>query len=167
MGCFYYNMKLSKSNIIGGILIYGIGDSFATLVLGEFVWARAIGIALLGATMYAWEVPKIFAWFDKIRPKDGTFPTKIIRAALATFYFNPIWIARHFLFLNLFEQKFTAINWDLLSLATTAFIGGLIPCFIIDYIIQNHVNLKYRFIASSLLSMCMAIYYAFSKTIFN
>ena len=54
-----------KQNIIRGSMIYCAGDTIAALILNEFMWSRMLGILLIGATIYAFEIPNYFAWIDR------------------------------------------------------------------------------------------------------
>ena len=58
-------VSYSKSNIIRGALIYSTGDIIASLLLNEFMWSRLFGMIIIGATVYAFEIPNYFHWIDK------------------------------------------------------------------------------------------------------
>jgi hypothetical protein len=52
-------------NALRGALIYGGGDALAAWLLGEFSPTRLAGMAALGGTLYALEVPNWFHWIDR------------------------------------------------------------------------------------------------------
>lgn len=159
---FFY----TKTNIIRGALIYCIGDTIATIISGDFNITRMLGIALMGGTMYAFEIPNFLLWLND---KDfGTsLKAKWTRAILFTLYFNPLWIARHILLLELFSGNFEKINWDLLSLGWDAFLYPLPIVIPANYIISNVIPYKWRFVGSTTFSGMMAIYYAVAPIIFG
>ena len=98
-------MKISytKSNILRGAIIYSAGDTIASLLLGEFVWSRLLGMVFIGATVYAFEIPNYFHWIDKKTVNQSGISKTLRKTALAILYFNPIWIARHLFFIKLFS----------------------------------------------------------------
>ena len=59
------NLKYTKSNILKGALIYSVGDAIAALLLNEFSIYRTLGMILVGATIYAFEIPNYFTWIDR------------------------------------------------------------------------------------------------------
>ena len=161
------NLKYTKSNIIRGALIYSSGDLIAAMLLGEFSIIRLLGMMLLGATLYAIEIPNYFAWIER-RTKDIIGIKKTLtKTILAILYFNPLWIARHLLFIKLFSGNFSEIDLNLLKIAGLSFLVNIPISFIANYLIQNKVNLDWRFLASAIFSALMAIYYALSEVIFN
>ena len=80
-------------------------------------------------------------------------------------YFNPLWIARHMCFIYLLNQQ--ALNGAILGAAWLSFLYGMPVSAAVNFLIQNKINITYRFIASSLFSGCMAIFYAVSTMIFK
>ena len=52
-------------DIVTGMLIYGVGDTIAALLSGEFVLLRLIGMSFVGALIYGAEIPHYFRWVDK------------------------------------------------------------------------------------------------------
>jgi len=85
-------MKLiySKKNIISGALIFCIGDTIASIVANEFSVLRVIGISIIGATIYAFEIPNVFIWIEKKTPGILNLKKGMYRGLLATLYFNPL-----------------------------------------------------------------------------
>jgi len=162
-------MKLnySKSNIIRGGLIYTLGDTIAALIGNDFSWMRMLGILIIGATLYAFEIPNYFSWIDRKVRNTGTFLSSIKRASIAMLYFNPLWIARHILFIKLFSGHFNEINWKLISIGFMSFLVNIPVSLGANYLIQNKIPLKHRFLASAIFSGLMAIYYSLSAQWFG
>ena len=156
-------MIYTKKNIINGALIYAIGDTIAALLIHEFSWFRLLGMAIIGGTVYAFEIPNFYAWLEK-RTENYPNPKKWLSKTLwATVYFNPLWIARHMLFILLLNLNFQGISWGIITIAFWSFLWSLPVTFLGNYLIQNQFSLKYRFIASSVFSGIMAVYYALSS----
>lgn len=161
-------MTITKKDIFSGLFIYSIGDTIASIILGQFLLSRLIGICFIGALIYAVEIPNYFKWIDKFSSSQNSKPfiKSLQRTGLALLYFNPLWIARHLLFINLFSQNWNNINWNLLSIGLKSFFVNIPISFIANYLIQNKIPLQYRFISSAIFSALMAIYYAISQEIF-
>ncbi len=157
----------NKKNILKGAIIYAVGDTIASLLLHEFQVTRLLGMMLIGATFYAYEIPNYFAWIDKKTKNTIGIKKTIQKTALAILYFNPLWIARHLFFIKLFSQKYDSINFGLLQIAFWSFLVNIPISIIANYIIQNKIKLDWRFMASAIFSGLMAIYYAMSETLFN
>ena len=161
------SLHYKKQNIIKGALIYSAGDTIAALLLDEFSWMRLLGMMLIGATFYAFEIPNYFDWIvEKTQFLKGIKAT-LSKTLLAILYFNPLWIARHLLFIKLFSGQFDAIGYNLLIIAFWSFLVNIPISFIANYIIQNRLKLKWRFLGSAVFSALMAIYYALSETFFS
>lgn len=157
-------IKYKKSNILRGVLIYTSGDTIAALILHEFLWTRMFGMMLVASTIYAFEIPNYFNWIDS--KATGTY-IALKRTALALAYFNPLWIARHLLLIKIFSGAWHDINWHLLQIASMSFLFNIPLSLLANFIIQNKINLKWRFVASAVFSALMAIYYAVSAVLFR
>lgn len=157
----------TKSNIIRGALIYTLGDTIAALIGDDFSWTRMLGIAIIGATVYAIEIPNYFKWIDRQVQSTGTFLSSIKRASLAMLYFNPLWIARHILFIKLLSGHFDEIGWKLIYIGTISFLINIPVSISANYLIQNKISLRNRFLASAIFSGLMAIYYSLSAHWFS
>jgi len=154
------NIRL-RNHLIGG-LIYALGDSIAALITNQWDIVRLGIIFIIGATIYAWEINKYFAWIErKVKTLTHAYK-KWIKASLALLYFNPVWIARHMLFVQLAAQNWNDISTNIFKAALWAFIVNIPISIIANYIIQNKVVLSYRFWASALFSGLMAVYYSMS-----
>ncbi len=157
----------TKQNVFKGALIYASGDAIASLILHEFSWERLLGMVVVGATLYAFEIPNYFRWIDhRFKDKSGFWPS-MYKMALAILYFNPLWIARHLFFIAVFSGQFQNLSWDILRIASWSFLANIPISLIANYLIQNKTSLKWRFLASAIFSALMAIYYALSTVIFN
>ncbi len=149
-----------------GVLIYSIGDTIASVILSEFSLVRMLGMMFIGGTVYAFEIPNYFRWIDARTAGMSGLKGSLSRAGLAILYFNPLWIARHLLFIQILQGSWCSINWNLLRLGFYAFIVNVPAAFAANYVIQNRVPLKWRFLSSAVFSSLMAIYYALSQKIF-
>ena len=121
---------------------------------------------LVGATIYAFEIPNYFAWIEKKTIQLTKTKQTFAKTGLAILYFNPIWIFRHLAFIKLFSGNFNDININLLEIAVLSFLVNIPISFTANYLIQNKVKLDWRFFGSAIFSALMAIYYALSETIF-
>jgi len=160
-------LHYKKQNIIKGALIYSAGDTIAALLLDEFSWYRLLGMVLIGATFYAFEIPNYFDWIVKKTQFLKGIKATLSKTGLAIAYFNPLWIARHLLFIQLFSGQYYDINSTLLKIAFWSFLVNIPISFVANYIIQNRFKLKWRFLGSAIFSALMAIYYALSETLFS
>lgn len=160
-------MIYTRSNAFRGALIYAAGDTVAAFILGQFSIWRLLGMMLVGGTLYALEIPNYFRWIDKqISPAAGV-KSSLQKAGLAMLYFNPLWIARHLLFIKVFSGEWLTISWSLLATATWSFVLNIPLSLLANYLIQNRVPLKWRFTGSAVFSGLMAIYYALSAVWFT
>jgi hypothetical protein len=177
-------------NILEGLLVYGLGDLFAQIILGNPSIVRTIGVGFIGGTVYALEVP---LWFRMI---EGTFchASDKIRACqmfkepnqenicyldykgrtlMAMSYFNPIWIARHMFFLSLLNAISTGIAFTspfriflhLIPVAAKSFLICIPITVIGNYVVQNRIQMKYRLIGSAVLSAICVFWFAISKVL--
>jgi hypothetical protein len=160
-------LKYSKHNIIRGALIYSAGDTIAALLLHSFSWERLLGMMLVGATFYAFEIPNYFSWIEKKVKGQSAYRSSLFKTGLAVLYFNPLWIARHLLFIMIFSGQIQQVSWDLLRIASLSFLVNIPISIIANFIIQNKITLKWRFLASAIFSALMAIYYAMSIVLFK
>lgn len=160
-------MIYTKKDIIKGAVIYAIGDTIAALLLHEFQLTRLLGMAFVGGTFYAFEIPNYFIWIDKKTNQFKGAKKTIAKTMLAVIHFNPLWVARHLLFIKLFSLNFEAINMNLIYIALWSFVFNVPISILGNYIIQNKIKLDWRFLASSIFSGILAVYYAFSELFFK
>ncbi len=152
-----------------GLIAYPVGDWIAQMIMGDISYYRVVVMALAGGFVYAFEIPRWFAWIDR------RFPQWWARTFAAIVYFNPLWIARHLLLITvstagnrLLEQEFWRISIrDSLAAGVQSFAGAIVLSAIGNYLIQNPVPLRLRFLASAIFSGLMAIYYALSQNFFS
>ena len=159
-------MVFTKNNVLKGAIIYSAGDTIAALMMGEFSWFRLLGLIIVGATFYAYEIPNYFIWIDKQTEKYSGLKASFYKTALAILYFNPLWIARHLFFIMLFSGKIDEVSWDILRIGLMSFLVNIPISFTANYLIQNKMPQRWRFMASAIFSALMAIYYALSMVIF-
>ncbi len=156
---------IERSEIIKGAITFGVFDTIAAIILGEFSWLRLFGMTLIGGSIYAIEIPSFFAWIENKSKSMSQSGGKWFKTLMTVAYFNPLWIARHMCFIYLLNQQ--SISWDVLGAAWQSFVYGMPVSVVINYLIQNQVPIKHRFLVSSLFSGCMAIFYAVSAVIFK
>lgn len=160
-------LRYRAPDILRGLLIYPAGDTVASLILSEFSPVRLLGMMVIGATVYAFEIPNWFAWIDHRTRGLNRLRGAMTRTGLALLYFNPLWIARHLLFIALLTGDTSSIGWGLLRLGAISFAVNVPVAFTANFLIQNLVPLRWRFFASAVFSSLMAVYYALSRTIFG
>nr|VFK34752.1 MAG: hypothetical protein BECKMB1821I_GA0114274_10837 [Candidatus Kentron sp. MB]VFK76924.1 MAG: hypothetical protein BECKMB1821H_GA0114242_10847 [Candidatus Kentron sp. MB] len=161
--CFDYTWP----NIWQGAVTYSIGDAIAALILGEFSIYRMIGIAFVGGTFYAIEIPNYFRWIDNRVPDIGDLNNSIKRLVLMAVYFNPVWVARHLLFIYLFSGNCHQIGWGLVLMGTWSSIASLPIAIPVDYMIQNKIPYHWRHFSSGIFAGVLAIYYALTEVLFG
>ena len=82
-------------------------------------------MAFVGATFYAFEIPNYFDWIVK-KTKDLKGARAVLsKTGLAIAYFNPLWVARHLLFIKLFSAQFNAIGFNLIQIAFWSFLVNI------------------------------------------
>ena len=160
---FKFIFKQSES--IKGALTFGVFDTIAALILGEFSWLRMVGMSLIGASIYAIEIPSFFAWIQGKSQSMSAVKGNWYKTFMTVAYFNPLWIARHMCFIYLLNQQ--TITWGVMGAAWQSFLYGMPVSIVANYLIQNHTPMQHRFLVSSLFSGCMAIFYAVSAVIFK
>lgn len=160
-------LRYRVSDILSGVLIYSSGDTIASIAMSEFSLVRMLGMMVIGGTVYAFEIPNYFRWIDTKTAGISGLRGSLSRTGLAVLYFNPLWIARHLLFIQVLQGSWSNINSSLLSLGLYSFAANVPVAFTANYVIQNKIPLKWRFFSSAVFSSLMAVYYAVSKVIFN
>ncbi|WP_031433024.1 hypothetical protein [Methylomarinum vadi] len=156
---------LSVKDAFYGGLIYCSGDTIAMLIGSDYQFSRMLGMALLGSTLYAIEIPAYFRWLAR-RFSGRGIGQALARMLLAAAFFNPLWIARHIVFINLFSGAWRDISFAIFPLALSSFCFSLPATLPANYVIQNYIGLDWRFFASSLFSALMAIYFSLSEVLF-
>lgn len=156
----------TKANILRGMVVYAAGDTIAMVILGKFTLLRMLGMMLLGGTIYAMEIPAYFAWISRKTASVLGWRGQILRAMMAWSYFNPLWIARHLAFAKVFSGVWNEISSALVLVALNSFLWSVPISFVCNFIIQNFVAERHRFLASAVFSGLNAIYYALSAVWF-
>ncbi|NOQ77224.1 MAG: hypothetical protein GQ475_05460 [Methylococcaceae bacterium] len=154
-----------KDALYGG-LIYSTGDTVATIISGSVYYPRMLGVLLLGASLYAIEIPAYFRWLNRRFNRRG-LSNSLKRMIMVIAFFNPLWIARHLVFLKLFSGQWDSISLSILSIASLSFIYCLPVSLLVNFLIQNTIPLSWRFIASSIFSAFLAIYFSMSELLFG
>lgn len=160
-----FKILLSTSEMIKGAVLFGLFDTIAALILGEFSVLRTAGMAAVGGTFYAIEIPSYFAWLEQRSQHMSPQRRAWFKSLMAVVYFNPLWIARHMCFIYLLNGQ--TIEFSVLTTAWQSFVYGMPVSAAVNYLIQNHTPITHRFLASSLFSGCMAIFYAVSAVYFK
>lgn len=160
------SLRYRTSDILRGVLIYSTGDTIASVIMSEFSLVRMLGMMVIGGTVYAFEIPNYFRWIDTKTSGIAGLRGSLSRAGLAILYFNPLWIARHLLFIQILQGNWDSINLSLIILGLYSFAANIPVAFTVNYIIQNKISLKWRFFSSAVFSSLMAVYYALSQIIF-
>ena len=156
-------LRLERRDVLNGAVIYAAGDTVAALILGQFSPTRLAGMMLVGATVYALEVPNYFRWIDRRTehmPRGARFAAA--RTGLALLYFNPLWIARHLLFIAVFSGKWHTVGWGLLHTAFLSWLFNIPLSAVGNLVIQVALPFRWRFVGSAVFSGLMAVYYALS-----
>ena len=161
------NIHFSKSNAIQSALIYAAGDTVASLLTNSSSYPRMLGIAFIAATLYTIEIPNYFRWINSKTESYKKYSAALRRAMYALLFFNPLWIARHLLFVQLFSGNISSVTWSLLDISMKSFLYNIPISLPVNYFIQNAIPLKHRFLASSFYSALMAVYYAMSEKWFQ
>lgn len=148
-------------------LIYGGGDLIATLITGRVDPVRSTAILLVGTLCYAREIRWYFGWLERHFPARPDRLRRMQRAALGWLWFNPLWIARHALFIRLFSGRAADIDAGLLMIGLTSFALNMPVALTANYWIQNRLPMAWRLTGSAAFSAVMAVYYALSEVWFD
>ncbi|HHQ49503.1 MAG TPA: hypothetical protein ENK19_11555 [Acidobacteria bacterium] len=161
-------IPLTRRDALQGLLIYASGDTVAALILGQFSWRRLLGMMLVGATVYAVEIPAYFRWIDR-RTEHMSRGLRLAaaRTGLALLYFNPLWIARHLAFIAFFNAGLGAVRPTLLHTALLSWLVNIPLSIVGNAVIQVGLPLRWRFAGSATFSGLMAVYYALSGVWFG
>ncbi len=152
-----------------GLIAYPAGDGLAQWLTGEFNVTRLAAVALVGGLIYAYEIPKWFGFIDR------RFHHSAARTAMAILYFNPLWIARHLIFIGMAVRPEVVLVWEecmslvgqCLIVGAKSFLGAIVLSMIGNYVIQSVLSLRHRFLGSATFSGLMAVYYALSRIMFQ
>lgn len=160
---FIFHYK--KINAIRGAVVYSVFDVIASIQLDQFSWLRFFGVMLIGATIYTFEIPNYFAWIERKCAKYQGYKQQFVKTLYALLYFNPVWIARHLIIIDVLT--YGSSSFSIFVIALKSFVVNIPISLFANFFIQNQIKLSNRYIASALFSGVMAIYYAYSKTLFT
>ena len=158
-------IRINWHNIVTGAVLFAAGDSIGAFIMGEFLLQRMLGMMVLGGTLYSWEIPTYFAHLHRRFNQQG-YPNAFKRTLAAGLFFNPLWIARHLVFIKLFAGQWQTIDLDILVIATESFVLCFPFSLLANYLIQNVILFRWRFLVSSIYSALTVIYFALSEMIF-
>ena len=160
-------LEYHRTSVLRGALMYGLGDAIAAVILDQFTIIRLVGMLVIGGTIYAFEVPNYFRWINIQLPGAKTVKRSVLRTFLAMMYFSPLWIFRHLVFIKLLLGKYSEIDFNLFTAACLSFLVNIPVASISNFLIQNKLRHKWRFLGSAIFSGLMAIYYALSGSYFS
>lgn len=161
---FVYN----KKDILWGGIILAVSDGLAAYLTGGFSWIRFIGLLIIGSTLYAIEIPTFFSWLENYAKSKFTgIKRKLIKTIAVVIFFNPLWLFRHFAFIDILTGQTELINYHLLQTASISYIINVPLSLIGNFIIQNIIPLEWRFLSSSIYSAIMIMYFALSQVYFQ
>jgi len=156
-------IRYQRRDVLFGLVVYATGDTIATLILGAFNPYRMLGMMLVGATVYAYEIPNYCERIQVCSEQvSGTVRRSLARTGMALLYFNPLWIARHLLFIALFSGNWSSLDLTILTTALLSWVVNIPISIAGNALIQLGVPLRWRFLASAVFSGLLAIYYALS-----
>lgn len=161
------NLHYNKLTAIQSAFIYAAGDTVASVMTNSFSYSRMAGVAVIGATLYSIEIPNYFRWINTKTESLKQFPAAIRRTLFAMIFFNPLWISRHLILVQLCAGNTGILTWSILDIGLRSFILNIPISAPVNFFIQNNIPLKRRFLASSLFSAVMAVYYALSQVWFE
>lgn len=157
--------RITLRDAMTGAVLFATGDSIGTLLTGDFLYQRMLAMLVLGGSLYAWEIPSYFHFLQRRFNQPGLL-NALKRTLSATLFFNPLWIARHMVFIKVFAGEWTAVSADILGLATQSFLYCFPVSLLANYMILNVVSSRWRFFSSSIFSALTVIYFALSEVIF-
>lgn len=158
--------RITLKDAVTGAVLFSAGDSIGTLITGDFMYQRMLAMMLLGGSLYAWEIPGYFSFLQRRFNQSG-YLNALKRTFSAAFFFNPLWIARHLVFIKVFSGEWMMITSDILVLATQSFVYCFPFSILANYLILNVISYKWRFFSSSIYSALTVIYFALSAVIFT
>ena len=154
-------IRYEKRDVLFGLVVYAAGDTVATLILGTYNPLRMLGMMLVGATVYAFEIPNYCERIEICSNRVcGPVRSALTRTGLALLYFNPLWIARHLLFIAIFSGNWSDIGISILMTALISWLVNIPISITGNAVIQLAIPLRWRFLGSSVFSALLAVYYA-------
>ena len=157
--------KITLRDAATGAVLFAAGDSIGALITGDFLYQRMLAMMVLGGSLYAWEIPAYFQHLQRRFNKQG-HANAFKRTLAAGLFFNPLWIARHLLFVKIFAWQWQTLSPNILVIATESFIFCFPFSLLANYLIQNVITFRWRFLVSSIYSALTVIYFALSEVLF-
>lgn len=176
-------------NLVIGFTLYPLGDLIAQLIIGEVSAARLLALSLMGGLVYRLEVTAWFRLLDTatfspasakhnlarllLRADGAAFRLNWLgRTAGAWLYFNPLWIARHVFVIAIATTAWSQVQLTTMLAAAVAvgaksFVANLPLSLAGNYLIQERLPLRWRFLGSVVMSAVMAIAYALELAYFG
>ena len=178
------------SNLLVGWLLYPAGDLIGQVVMKEPSLSRFLAIMLAGGLLYRLEIPAWFNYLERLsisKERVQRHPALALlfsehldcmklnwlgRTTGSMLYFNPLWIARHIAIIMLATTPFPELSLKTLALTSLttglkSFCTNLPIAFVGNYLLQQHVPLRYRFLGSAFLTTILTIKYAIEFRWFN
>jgi hypothetical protein len=156
-------IRYQKRDVLCGLVIYAAGDTVATLILGVFDPVRMVGMMLVGATVYGYEIPNYCERIEICANEvSGPVRSALTKTGLALLYFNPLWIARHLLFIAIFSGGWSTVDVSILATALVSWLVNVPISITGNAVIQLGIPLRWRFVGSAVFSGLLAVYYALS-----
>ncbi len=165
--------------------VYPLGDLVAQLISGHVQWQRLVVMAIAGGLVYRYEVPAWFRNLDRFEFSPLTLDRSRLARATASpdghlnwlgrtlgaiLYFNPLWVARHLIFIRLGSDPASLLHASSYLAAVTigikSFLVNLPISFAGNYVIQMCLPLRWRFLGSSIFSAILATAYALAYRFF-
>ncbi|MBI1270751.1 hypothetical protein GC174_09990 [bacterium] len=179
-----------------GWVLYPLGDLFGQIIMDDVNPVRYIAVMIAGGIIYRFEIPRWFHLLDSFRLSSDTenrypFFKKLVheddtglrfnwlgKTLGAALYFNPLWIARHLFLIKVATLvgpdmhwyagvDFVAIIIASLKSGTVSFFTNLPIALTGNYLIQERMNLRYRFVGSAALTTVLNAKYAIEFVIFS
>ncbi|MBD3367580.1 MAG: hypothetical protein GF405_05345 [Candidatus Eisenbacteria bacterium] len=156
-------IRYEKRDVLFGLVVYAAGDTVATLILGTYDPVRMLGMMLVGATIYAFEIPNYCERIEICSNQVcGPVRGALAKTGLALLYFNPLWIARHLLFIAIFSGNWSDVGLPILMTALISWVVNIPISITGNAVIQLAIPLRWRFLGSAVFSALLAVYYALS-----
>lgn len=152
-------MTRKTIDLISSWTLYPLADLLVQLSMHEFNAMRLVTIALAGGLVYRREIP---TWFSQL---DLAKLSGVGRTIGSLIYFNPLWIARHMLFIKIATSSWAEITSGALVLIALllgikSFLLNLPLSLAGNYIIQTKLPVDVRYLGSIVLSGLLAVIYA-------
>ncbi len=162
--------------------LYPISDLIGQLIANQFNFSRVLVLALVGGLVYQREIPSWFRQLSDLQINPNLLGFRFLhhfiekdkflarlnglgRTVGSICYFNPLWIARHMVFISLATTSWKelvpgAVLFSAIGAGTATFLVNLPLALFGNYLIQDKLPLRLRYFGSIILSATMSIIYA-------